>query len=89
MIPAWHIALLASLYAAEYVRRAFEVKGKKYLYIGKALGRAILAGVYLYFSFIPTDAEIRTIWIRWSLEIFLLIDLLFALQERLMGRFIR
>ena len=89
MIPAWHIALLASLYAGEYIYRAIKVKEKKFLYIGKAAGRAILAAVYLYFAFIPTEAEVRTIWIRWSLEIFLIIDLLFAAQEHLMNRYIK
>ena len=89
MIPAWHIGLLASLYAAEYIFRAITVKERKYLYIGKAAGRVILAAVYLYFAVVPTDAYIRTLWIRWALEIFLVIDLFFIFQERLMARYIK
>lgn len=89
MIPAWHIALLASLYAAEYIYRAITVKERKYIYIGKAAGRAILAAVYLYFSASPADAELRAFWIRWALEIFLIIDLFFVTQEHLMRKYIK
>lgn len=89
MIPAGHIGILAALYALEYFYRAYEQKERKYIYIGKALARALIAVVYFYFAFVPTDAVIRTTWIRMSLMVFLLVDLIFVLQERLQKRYIR
>ena len=87
--PAWHIGLLAALYMAEYVYRAIRVKERKYIYIGKAMARGILAAVYFYFTFFPTDAAIRTTWVRYSLMLFLLIDLIFVVQERLLARYMK
>lgn len=89
MIPAWHIGLLALLYAIEYIIRSVTIKERKYIYIGKAFSRGILAVVYFYFAFVPTDAEIRSQWIRLSLTIFLSIDLFFAFQERIMGKYLK
>lgn len=86
LIPAHHIAILAALYAAEYFWRAYQLQERRYMYIGKAVGRLIVAGVYLWFALSPTDAEARSVWIRWSLFMFLAIDLLFVAQDHIMRR---
>lgn len=86
MIPAHHIAILAGLYAAEYFWRAWRVRERRYMYIGKALARVILAAVYFWFALVPTDAEMRSMWIRWSLFMFLAVDLFFAAQEHIMRK---
>jgi hypothetical protein len=88
LIPAHHIAILAALYAAEYFWRAWQLKDRRYMYIGKAVGRLILTVVYLWFALFPAEAEIRSVWIRWSLFMFLAIDLLFVAQDHIMRRVI-
>lgn len=86
LIPAWHIGILATLYALEYFWRAYKLPQRRYMYVGKAIGRLILGGVYLWFALAPTEAEIRSIWIRWALLMFLLIDLIFVVLDHLLRR---
>lgn len=74
------------LYALEYIWRAWRVTERRYMYIGKALGRIILGGVYLWFALVPTDAQIRSIWIRWALLMFLLIDLIFVALDHILRK---
>lgn len=81
LIPAHHIAILALLYAVEYFYRAWELRDRRYMYIGKALGRLIIALVYFWFVFAPVDADARAVWVRWSLFMFLAIDPLFVIQD--------
>lgn len=78
LIPAWYIGVLALLYAAEYFWRAYKLRERRYMYVGKAFGRVLLGAVYLRFTFAPTIAEERAPWIRWALLMFLLIDLIFV-----------
>lgn len=82
LIPAWHVALLWSLYALAYGLRVWQRKAARFRYIGKTLGRVIVAAVYWWAAFMPMDAEVRAVWIRWSLFIFPIIDLIFIMQER-------
>lgn len=84
LIPAWHIALLALLYGLEYIWRAWQLKDRRYMYIGKAAGRLIVALVYFWFTFVPMDAEFRAVWIRWSLWIYFVIDLIFVALDHVM-----
>ena len=81
LIPAWHIAVLALLYVAEYIYRAWRQQDKRYIYLGKAFGRLLLSGTYLYFSIAPPVAELRAPLVRWSLFVFLGIDLFYAILE--------
>lgn len=86
LIPAWHIGVLALLYAGEYVWRAWKVPEKRFMYIGKAFGRLLLGGVYLLFALKPLEPEIRTPLVRWALTMFLAVDLFYAAQEHVMRR---
>lgn len=88
-IPGWIIAVLFLAYGAEYIYRAFTVKDRKYIYIGKAGGRLLMSIVYFYFVAVPTPADVRAYWIRYGLLMFLLVDLFFVAQEHLMRRYIR
>jgi hypothetical protein len=88
-IPAHHIAILAGLYAAEYFWRAWQVRERRYMYIGKAVVRTILAAVYFWFALMPAEAEVRSVWIRWSLFMFLAVDLFFAAQEHFIRKVIQ
>lgn len=88
LIPAWHIAVLAALYAAEYLWRFFRQPEKRYISLGKAFARLILAGVYVYLAiWQPTPAQSQVL-VRWSLLMYLLIDLAFVTQEHLMRKYI-
>lgn len=82
LIPAWHVALLWSLYALAYGLRIVQRKALKFRYIGKTAGRLIVAAVYWWAAFAPVGADERALWIRWSLFIFPIIDLIFIAQER-------
>ena len=82
LIPAWHVAVLWSLYAVVYGLHVWRRKAARYRYIGKVAGRLIVAAVYLWVAFVPMDADTRAVWIRWSLFIFPIIDLIFVAQER-------
>lgn len=84
LIPAWHIGILAVLYAAEYFWRAWMLRDRRFMYVGKAIGRLILAAPYFYFAFVLTDADVRTVWIRWSLFMYLAIDLIFVAVDHIM-----
>lgn len=79
------IAVLALLYAVDYIYLALRHKAKRYLLLGKAFGRLVLASAYLYFVFVPIVADTRAPLVRWSLLIFLGIDLFFAVQEHVMN----
>lgn len=82
LIPAWHVAMLWSLYALAYGLRVWQRKAARFRYIGKTVGRLIVAAVYWWFAVYPMDADVRSVWIRWSLFIFPIIDLIFIAQER-------
>jgi hypothetical protein len=57
IIPAWLISVLAFLYSCEYIYRFFRFD-HNYIYLGKALGRLILTGTYLYiFSDEPVEVD--------------------------------
>lgn len=84
LIPAWHIGVLALLYAAEYCWRAYKLSKRRYMYIGKAFGRLLLGSVYLWFAFVPAVADERAVWVRWALLMFLLIDLIFVALDHAM-----
>jgi hypothetical protein len=86
LIPAWHVALMWSLYALAYGLRAWYRKQARYRYVGKTVGRLLVAGVYWWLAFMPMDAEVRAIWVRWSVFIFPIIDLIFMAQEHFEGR---
>lgn len=86
LIPAWHIGVLASVYALEYFWRAWHRREQRFMYLGKAGGRSVLAGTYFYIEFahlIPPDAQVL---VRWSLLIFLVTDLIFVIQEHIIER---
>jgi hypothetical protein len=83
IIPAWLIAVLALVYSVEYVHRFLRLQ-HNYIYLGKALGRLILAIVYVYITLTnPPDSE-KIIWVRWSLLMLLSTDLFYIAQEHLM-----
>lgn len=84
LIPAWHIGVLALLYAAEYFWRAYKLPDRQYMYIGKAFGRLILGAVYVWFTILPYAAEVRAQWVRWALLMFLIIDLVFVVVDHAM-----
>lgn len=81
MIPAWLIALMALLYAGEYVFRF--VKYRNYIHLGKAIGRFVLFGVYLYISLYNPAEYTKQVWVRLSLFLLLFVDLLYIAQEHL------
>jgi hypothetical protein len=89
-IPAWIIAVLFVLYGGEYLIRFFE-QGRinRYIALGKAIVRFIFASTYLYFAFFPVPVETRVSFVRFSLLIFVVSELFFLAQERIMRRFIR
>lgn len=87
LIPAWHVAMLWSLYALAYGLRIWQRKAYQFRYIGKTVGRLIVAAVYWWAAFAPVSADERAVWIRWSLFIFPIIDLIFIMQERFEDRF--
>ena len=83
IISAWLIALLALVYAIEYVHRFFR-SAHNYIYLGKALGRFILCSTYFYIALDnPADSE-RAILVRWSLLMLLGTDLFYVIQEHFM-----
>lgn len=84
LIPAWLVALLWSLYAAVYGQRIWQRKAARFRYIGKTAGRLIVAAVYWMAAATPIDADTRAVWVRWSLFIFPIIELIFIMQERYM-----
>lgn len=88
LIPAWHIGVLALLYAAEYFWRAWQLKERRYMYVGKAIGRLILGGVYVWYALVPASADVRSVWIRWALLMFLLIDMIFVVLDHLLRRYV-
>jgi hypothetical protein len=88
LIPAWHISVLCALYAAEYVFRFLWEPEKRFISLGKAFGRLLLTGVYLYLAIERPPPAQAQVLVRWSLTSFLLIDLAFILQEHLMQRYI-
>ncbi|MDL1909712.1 hypothetical protein FBQ81_03310 [Chloroflexi bacterium CFX6] len=89
MIPAWIIAILAFLYAIEYSWRAWKVRERRYIYIGKAFGRILLSIIYFYFSFGTMNVNDRASLVRWSLALFLGIDLFFVIQEHFQRWYMR
>jgi len=89
LIPAWHIGVLAMLYACEYLWRARTLVEKRFMYLGKAFGRMLLGGVYLFFAVRPMSSEIRAPIVRWAILMFLLIDLFFVIQEHVMRRVLK
>ena len=89
LIPAWHIAVLATLYAAEYLWRFFRRPEKKYISLGKAFARLMLAGVYVYLAIWQQTPAQAQVLVRWSLLTYLLIDLSFVAQEHLMRKYIK
>lgn len=86
LIPAWHIALLASVYAAEYYWRAWRRREQRYMYLGKAGGRTVVAAAYLYLQLTHLTPPEAQILVRWSLLIFLFTDLIFVIQEHIIDR---
>lgn len=85
LIPAWHIAILWLLYAFAYTRRFWlQDRRHKYICLGKGISRLVLACVYLYLAiFLPAPANAQ-ILVRWSMIMFLLVDLVFIVQENIM-----
>lgn len=86
LIPAWHIGLLAAVYALEYFWRARHRRDLRFMYLGKASGRTVLAVTYFYIEvghLLQPEAQIL---VRWSLLIFLFIDLIFVIQEHIIER---
>lgn len=89
-IPASHIAVFAFMYALEYVYRAWKDPTRRFMNIGKAVGRFMLAAVYFLFVFRPDMlASSRAPLVRLSLLIFFAIDLLFLAQEHLEELYLR
>lgn len=82
LIPAWHIALLWSLYALAYGLRIWQRKAARFRYIGKTAGRLIVAAAYWLVDVTPMNVDEWAVLIRWSLFIFPVIDMLFIIQER-------
>lgn len=89
LIPAWVIAILAWLYAFEYLYRGIVEREKRYAWMGKFVGRVVLAGTYSIFAIAPIDVNARAIWIRLSLVMFLSIEIFFIAQEHVMRAFFR
>lgn len=86
-VPAWHIGLMALAYAGEYFWRFVKRNDKKFISLGKALGRLLLAGTYLYIELAgPSEAQ-KIFLVRWSLFLYLGIDLFYIAQEHIMNRF--
>lgn len=81
LIPAHHVAILWSLYALAYGLRIWQRHEARFRYIGKTVGRLIVAAVYWWVALSPMDAEVRAVWVRWSLFIFPVIDMIFIAQE--------
>lgn len=81
IIPAWHIAILATAYAGEYVYRYFRQLERRYIYLGKGLARFILALVYWYITIFSPGELQRQVLVRWSLFWLLSIDLYFIALE--------
>lgn len=88
-VSAYLVSFLAALYCAEYVYRSIVIPTRKYLYIGKALGRGLLAVVYFWIAFFEPSFYARVIWVRWSMVLFLAIDLFFVAQEHAMRKYIK
>lgn len=59
------------------------------MYFGKAFGRLLLGITYTYFSIYSLDANFRAPLVRWSLLMFLIIDLFFAMQEHVMQKVLK
>jgi hypothetical protein len=89
-IPAWIIAVLFILYGGEYLIRFFEQgRTNRYIALGKAIVRFIFASTYLYFAFFHVPVEVRVSLVRFSLLVFVVSELFFIVQERIMRRFIQ
>jgi hypothetical protein len=81
-----HIAVLAYFYAAEYFFRFLKIREKRFISLGKAIGRLVLAITYtLIYVLEPAEAQ-RVVWVRWSLFLFLIIDLFYIAQEHIMKK---
>lgn len=89
LIPAWHLSLLFALYAAEYVWRFFKQPKNRYISLGKAVGRLTMVGVYAYIEIGQPSIFQAQLLLRYSLTLFVLVDLLFVTQEHLMRRYIK
>ena len=76
IIPAWHIGVLALLYALEFAWRAWKQPEKRYLSIGKMFGRLILAGAYFYIECAALTPPQAQVLVRWSLLFYLLTDII-------------
>lgn len=84
LIPDWHLAILFYLYGGEYLWRFFKQLDKKFISLGKALGRFMIAFVYTYVHFANETIEQRGIMVRWALIGFVLIDLCFVGLEHIL-----
>lgn len=89
LIPAWLLALLFALYAAEYVWRFFKQPKNRYISLGKAIVRLTLAFVYAHIEIGQVSINQSQILLRYSLTLFVMVDLLFVTQEHLMRRYIK
>ena len=89
VIPAWHLAVLFFLYAAEYLWRFFTRRENRYISLGKAIGRLTMTGVYMYLSIFDNTPAQAQVLVRYSLLLFVLVDLTFVAQEHLMRRYIK
>jgi hypothetical protein len=86
LIPASHIAVLALLSAAEYLYRFYSDPIHRYASLGKAIGRLLLAGTYLFIALDDPTEAVRMVLVRWSLFMFFFIDLFFIVQRHITDR---
>lgn len=85
LIPAWHLAFLWLIYAVAYMRRFWlDDRRHKYICLGKGISRLVLAGVYFYLAIYSPEAADAQILVRWSLIMFLWVDLIYIVQENIM-----
>lgn len=82
------IAGMAFIYAVEYVYRFIRYRPHNFIYLGKALARSLLMGVYVWVWVSDPPSAIKFIWIRWSLVMLLGTDLFYIGQDHLMKKFI-
>lgn len=86
MLPLWSLGLAALVYALEYLWRASSQKDRRFLYLGKAVGRVLLAGTFFYVSWTDLPQDMRIGLIRWSVFLFLIIDLFYVALDHIMAR---
>ena len=86
VVHPYVIVAMAALYTIEYVYRFIRIRPRNYIYLGKAMARGILTGIYMWVWLTNPSEAMKMILIRWSIAMLLGVDLFYIAQEHLMRK---